>query len=85
MKLAKTRASMVQFHYSLDCLGARREGRTPTLLREPDFESGASASSAIRAGANRAAFSNMKRKWGQSAPALFSSVETECYNAPTQT
>ena len=29
--------------------GARREGRTPTLLREPDFESGASASSAIRA------------------------------------
>ncbi len=30
-------------------LGARREGRTPTLLREPDFESGASASSAIRA------------------------------------
>jgi hypothetical protein len=30
-------------------LGAQREGRTPTLLREPDFESGASASSAIRA------------------------------------
>ena len=29
--------------------GAQREGRTPTLLREPDFESGASASSAIRA------------------------------------
>ena len=29
--------------------GARRENRTPTLLREPDFESGASASSAIRA------------------------------------
>lgn len=30
-------------------VGARREDRTPTLLREPDFESGASASSAIRA------------------------------------
>lgn len=30
-------------------VGAQREGRTPTLLREPDFESGASASSAIRA------------------------------------
>ncbi len=30
--------------------GARRENRTPTLRREPDFESGASASSAIRAG-----------------------------------
>src|SRR6185436_355394 len=30
-------------------IGAQREGRTPTLLREPDFESGASASSAIRA------------------------------------
>ena len=29
--------------------GARREGRTPTLVKEPDFESGASASSAIRA------------------------------------
>ncbi len=29
--------------------GARREGRTPTPAREPDFESGASASSAIRA------------------------------------
>ena len=29
--------------------GARREGRTPTLSPEPDFESGASASSAIRA------------------------------------
>jgi hypothetical protein len=34
-------------HAELD--GAQREGRTPTLLREPDFESGASASSAIRA------------------------------------
>lgn len=30
-------------------IGARREGRTPTLVKEPDFESGASASSAIRA------------------------------------
>ncbi len=34
---------------SLSTDGAQREGRTPTLLREPDFESGASASSAIRA------------------------------------
>ena len=32
-----------------DFVGARREGRTPTLVKEPDFESGASASSAIRA------------------------------------
>ena len=30
-------------------VGARRENRTPTLLRELDFESSASASSAIRA------------------------------------
>jgi hypothetical protein len=30
-------------------LGARRGGRTHTALRPPDFESGASASSAIRA------------------------------------
>ena len=34
---------------SLISFGARREGRTPTLSPEPDFESGASASSAIRA------------------------------------
>ena len=38
-----------QYEASLIDDGARREGRTPTLLREPDFESGASASSAIRA------------------------------------
>lgn len=30
--------------------GARREGRTPTLLREPDFESGASAIPPLRHG-----------------------------------
>jgi Fe-S cluster biosynthesis and repair protein YggX len=50
--------------------GARREGRTPTLLREPDFESGASASSAIRAKPkSRGATSNMKSNKGQSSKA----------------
>lgn len=49
--------------------GARREGRTPTLLREPDFESGASASSAIRAEV-KGATSNMKFHKGQSPEPL---------------
>ena len=54
---------------SLGGHGARREGRTPTLLREPDFESGASASSAIRA-KWRGATSNMKFNKGQSFKTL---------------
>jgi hypothetical protein len=52
--------------------GAQREGRTPTLLREPDFESGASASSAIRAYPfQKANLLITKLSMGQSAP-LFS-------------
>ena len=47
---ARTGISSFQGSHVIErTVGARREGRTPTLLREPDFESGASASSAIRA------------------------------------
>ena len=56
---------------SLGADGAQREGRTPTLLREPDFESGASASSAIRARPQwfeRASLHSTKASAGQSAP-----------------
>ena len=57
-------------------IGAQREGRTPTPLREPDFESGASASSAIRAHLSLSQdtterISSMPPAEGQSARPLF--------------
>ena len=63
--------------------GARREGRTPTLLREPDFESGASASSAIRAGSCSGKFPALVTRSPEAVNqrvALFSSRPIRCYN-----
>jgi hypothetical protein len=63
------------FHFSY---GAQREGRTPTLLREPDFESGASASSAIRAQPQvrlaTGCFSNMMHREGQPVDASVTTI-----------
>ncbi len=63
--------------------GARREGRTPTLLREPDFESGASASSAIRAASCSGKFPALVTRSPEAVNqrvALFSSRPIRCYN-----